>query len=110
MRKGNLDKIAATAGVSAAWLTHGVGSPDEDTAETTPRGDSDDPRMANRPGFDACLAAAKHLRPAHPPWVWTAVAESDPLVTVALTPVLIAELSDLLLRHMRPPGTPQAKH
>lgn len=111
MRKGNADKIAATVGVSAAWLMHGVGiAPDDNAADAAPRGDSDDPRMANRPGFDVCLSAAKLLRPQHPAWVWTAVAESDPLVTVALTPVLVAELSDLLLRHMHPPTPHHAKH
>ena len=108
MRKGNVDKIAQTAGVSAAWLAYGAGTPDDPQDDSaTPaveHGDSADPRMSNRTGFAACLASAKLLRPQHPSWVWSAVAESDPLLTVPLTPILLADIADLLMRHMPGPA------
>jgi len=100
-----LVKIAAGAGVRVAWLTSGeepmeVAGASPDAA---PVGE-DDPCMGNRPGFEAALVGARALRPHHPEYVWRAVRTSDPLMVIPLTPGALADIADVLVKHVSPPA------
>lgn len=101
-----LRRIAQGAGVSERWLMTGEGP-------KTPSAPSDvevvpeesDPRMRNRAGYDGHLSAAMALRPQHPRYVWDALGNADPLLTVPLTPSLLADLADVLVKYIpAPPG------
>lgn len=91
-------KIAAGAGVRAHWLLTGEGPRDLEAPET-----SDDPKMQGRPGFRGALAGAKVLRPQYGDYVWNAVAHVDPLMIVPMTPALLADLADVIVKYLPPP-------
>lgn len=99
-----LEKIAAGAGVSARWLVEGEG-PREPTASSELRvvPDESDPRMRNREGFDRHLAGARRLRPGMPSYVWDALGDGDPLVVAPLTPAMLADIADVLVKYIPPP-------
>ena len=92
-----LAKIAAAAGVRDRWLVTGEGRRDFDATDTVA-----DPKMRNREGFTGALAAARTLRPQYADYVWEAVASSDPMVIVPLTPALLADLADVLVKYLAP--------
>lgn len=92
-----LAKIAAAAGVRDRWLITGEGRRDFDATDTLA-----DPRMRNRDGFAGALAGARTLRPQYGDYVWEAVAQSDPMVIVPLTPALLADLADVLVKYLAP--------
>jgi transcriptional regulator with XRE-family HTH domain len=93
-----LSKIAAAAGVRAHWLLTGEGPRDIEAPEA-----SDDPKMQGRPGFRGALAGAKVLRPQYGEYVWNAVAHVDPLMIVPMTPALLADLADVIVKYLPPP-------
>lgn len=101
-----LEKIAAGAGVSARWLVEGEGPRTEVApAEVRVVPDDSDPRMRNREGFDRHLTAAKALRPGMPGYVWDALGDGDPLVIAPLTPAMLADIADVLVKYIpAPPG------
>lgn len=92
-----LSKIAAAAGVRDRWLITGEGRMDFDATDTLA-----DPKMRNRDGFAGALAGARTLRPQYGDYVWEAVAQSDPMVIVPLTPALLADLADVLVKYLAP--------
>ena len=93
-----LAKIAAAAGVREKWLLTGEGPRDLDAPEV-----SDDPKMEGRPGFRGALAGARVLRPQYGDYVWNAVAHVDPLMIVPMTPALLADLADVIVKYLPPP-------
>lgn len=104
--RATLSKIAAGAGVSLRWLEDGEG-PRVETAPVEVRvvPEESDPRMRNRDGFDRHLSAAKSLRPGMPGYVWDALGDGDPLVIAPLTPAMLADIADVLVKYIpAPPG------
>jgi transcriptional regulator with XRE-family HTH domain len=99
-----LEKIAAGAGVSARWLVDGEGSR-EPSAPTEVRmvPEDSDPRMRNREGYDRHLSGARALRPGMPGYVWDAIGDGDPLVIAPLTPAMLADIADVLVKYIPPP-------
>lgn len=100
-----LRKIAAGAGVRLEWLLSGDLPMDESAVAEELHGSApsdDDPHMANRTGFDGALAGAKMLRPNYPGYVWDAVAQSDPMAVLPLSPAMLADLADLLAKYVTP--------
>lgn len=73
-----LEAIAATAGVSAAWLVVGTGSPD-DEAPTASQSPPPPLRFGELPTWRELLASAKLRHPNFPAWVWERTARSFPL-------------------------------
>ena len=61
------------------------------------------PLLKNRPEFPQSLRLARELRPQHGGYVWNALGESAPLVTVPITPALLADLADVLAKYLVPP-------
>lgn len=47
---------------------------------------------------------ARALRPHHPEYVWRAVRTSDPLMVIPLTPGALADIADVLVKHVSPPA------
>ena len=96
---GDLGGGSAGAVVGASWehTEHAdTTAPASVPAET-------DPRMRNREHFESSLRGAKQLRPEHPAYIWPVVADADPLLSAPLSPLMLAELADFLLRHVPPP-------
>lgn len=106
-----LAQIARAAGVREEWLSSGLGPMEEPPPVLAPAVESveeyapeeTDPRMRNRENFDASLRGAKQLRPGHPDYIWPVLANADPLLSAPLSPLMLAELADFLLRHVAPP-------
>lgn len=94
-----LVKIAAALGVSISWLLTGAGTP----GESAPANDRPPVTMGGRDGFSAALASAKLLRPTYPDELWRRVAAGEPLQVVPMSPQLVAEIADVLLRLGPPP-------
>jgi len=101
-------KLAVAAGVSESWLARGDGSMEPTAPSGLVSVDVDDPKMKHRDGFDGNLRAAKKLR-RHDDYVWEALAESDPLVVVPLTPSLLADLADVLAKYIPAPEPTKRK-
>jgi len=102
-------KLAVAAGVGEAWLARGEGAMIAPAPSTGPVVDLDvdDPKMKHRENFDANLEAAKDLVSLKP-YVWEALAESDPLLVVPLTPALLADLASVLAKYLpAPPPKPR---
>lgn len=100
-----LRKIATGAGVRLEWLMNGDLPMDESAVAEELHGTAptdDDPHMANRTGFSGALAGARMLRPSYPDYVWDAVATSDPMVVLPLSPAMLADLADLLAKYVTP--------
>lgn len=89
-----IQKVAAALGVEEEWL---MGEGDDSAAETV------SPLLKYRPDFAASLAIAQELRPQHGAYVWNALADSAPLVTVPITPALLVDLADVLVKYIVPP-------
>ncbi len=104
--------IAHAAGVSAAWLLTGKGSPDDhDETETVAPSTAHDyvmrPQFQNLPEWPELLARAKEIDPGLPGWVWEMLARTSPILSAPPTPAMVAELGRWMLRHeslMRPPA------
>jgi transcriptional regulator with XRE-family HTH domain len=94
-----LMKIAAALGVSITWLLLGAGAPDAAEPVNDQR---EGPTMGRRPGFDEALDGARLIRPTYPETLWQRVAAGEPLAVIPMTPQLVAEMADILLR-LAPP-------
>lgn len=99
-----IEAIARTAGVSAAWLAFGLGSPDGDALGSVVR-------FRDIEGWGELLASAKALAEstgrAVPEWAWEAISMDAPSLTTAPSIADICELG--VFYHQRGwgrPGTP----
>lgn len=93
-----LHAMAAALGVSESWLRAGTRAPERDVERVGA------PTLRGRPDFAASLAIAQELRPQHGAYVWSALADSAPLVTVPITPALLVDLADVLVKYIVPPA------
>ncbi|MEZ5189413.1 MAG: helix-turn-helix transcriptional regulator [Schumannella sp.] len=93
--KSFLALLAKTMGVPEEWLINGDPRDEDDVPA---------PLLKYRPDFAASLAIAQELRPQHGAYVWSALADSAPLVTVPITPALLVDLADVLVKYIVPPA------
>lgn len=102
-----LRRIAAGLGVRELWLLTGNGprdvQADDGTASDATPGVSSG-KMKDRPNFYGCLSVARTQRPQYRAYLWRAIEEGDPIVTVPLTPAMLVDLADLLVKYIPDPG------
>lgn len=97
-----LGKIAAAGDVALEWLLSGDGAMAE--AAPAPRVESSgDPKFEDIPGYAESLPVAKRLRPEHPEYIWQTLSAAGPLLTGPITPAMLADLADVLLKYTVPP-------
>jgi transcriptional regulator with XRE-family HTH domain len=98
-----VDALAATLGVSPAWLLHGIG--DAEAAPQPPPPDVDGAtRFAALPNWTALLRASRAQRPHLPEWVWARVAQASPMLTAPPTAAMVSDLAEFVFRHESPPA------
>lgn len=109
--RATLRKIAAGAGVHERWLLDGEGPRDlqdeAGLAASAPVGVSTG-KMRDRANFYGCLAAAQAQRPQYRDYLWQAIEDGDPILTVPLTPALIVDLADMLVKYLPAPAQERA--
>lgn len=94
-----LMKIAQALGVNITWLLLGAGAPD---AAEPANEEREGPTMGRRPGFEESLDGARLMRPHYPESLWQRVAAGEPLAVVPMSPQLVVEMADILLK-LAPP-------
>lgn len=62
-------------------------------------------RFADLPNWRSLLAAARPMRPAHEAWVWERLASARVWLEGPVTPSMVADLADVVVRHVAPPST-----
>lgn len=90
--------IAEAIGVDVGWLYSGVSAPSEPINDDAPH-----LHLSNRIDYAQSIHVARSLRPQHGDYVWEELAVSAPLVTVPITPALLADLADVLAKYLVPP-------
>lgn len=96
-----LRAIARAAGISAHWLATGEGAMlDADGTYSAP---DEPPMFFQLPGWPELAAAARDLDPAIPAWALDTLARSRPILSLPVTPSVVAELARIVMRHVAPP-------
>lgn len=99
-----MQRIADAAGVSLHWLLTGV----EPGAAANEAGSA--PHLINLPNWPGLLAASRMLAPDYDDWVWDEVGRSYPLTTAPVTPAMLVDLAELVVKHVPPPARhPQSR-
>ena len=62
-------------------------------------------RFADLPNWSSLLKAARPMRPTHEPWVWERLADARVWLEGPVTPSMVADLADVVVRHVAPPST-----
>lgn len=103
LEQRTVDALAATLGVSPAWMLHGIGDadaapppPQEETAGAPTRFDA-------LPNWTGLSRAARAQKPNLPEWVWQRVARAAPMLTATPSPAMVADLAEFVFRHEAPP-------
>lgn len=101
-----LRKIAAALGVRELWLLTGEGPRDVQTDDGFAAGlaGTSSGKMRDRVNFYGCLSVAKTQRPQYRNYLWRAIEDGDPILTVPLTPAMLVDLADLLVKYIPDPG------
>lgn len=60
-------------------------------------------RFVDLPNWGSLLTAARAMRPAHEAWVWERLASARVWLEGGITPSLVADLADVVVRHVAPP-------
>ena len=98
-----LDAIARGAGVSAAWLSHGVGTPDS-TDASPPAPEDHRPVLRNLAGYADAERLAREEHPDWPEWVWEETARASTFDAPVATLALVEDIARLVRRHKSPAG------
>lgn len=99
-----VDALAATLGVSSAWLLHGLGDADQAPAPSAPEVSGAVTRFDTLPNWTGLLRAARAQKPAMPEWVWRRIGAAAPMLTATPSPAMVADLAELVFRHESPPA------
>lgn len=67
-------------------------------------------RFADLPNWPELREAAKSLKPEAPDWALDRLSVAPVLLEGPVTPALVADLIDVVRRHVAPPAAPSAKH
>jgi hypothetical protein len=62
-------------------------------------------RFVDLPNWSSLLTAARPMRPTHEAWVWERLATARVWLEGPVTPSLVADLADVVVRHVAPPST-----
>ena len=99
IEQATLDAIARGAGVQGAWLSHGVGTPDDTQLPPSTVPDDAQPVNASVPGWDDAVALAKLAEPDLPDAAIERAGKAARLLTTAqASPELVIQLAKMALR------------
>lgn len=103
---GPMLRLCEVTRIAVPWLLLGQGPMTMDDPHVLARFE-EARHLEDEPGYDRCLASAKLLKPDYPAWVWKKTGRANVILDAALTPVLVAEVAELVVKHVPAPAPEQ---